>query len=226
MDFSNVVKQVEQFIFELFMWVIFFPSTLIRVLFRPTRMLAYVAQQLEVHPDEAFASAIRPPLFLFLCIAIGSVIAPVGPEQAAVLNQTQTGQWLTASWLNLLAFRTLGYSLFALAGALIFDLITPGSVTRDTLRLPFYQQCYICGPFALAFSPTLVRMNTEDEITIAVLFFLVLLLQLWLLVVQTLFFRRLVGTSRFKSGLLALAVLVIGNGGLVSLPFVAELVMQ
>ena len=84
MDFSAVVKQIEQFIFELLMWVIFYPYTLVRVVFRPTRMLGYVSREIVADPDTAFASAIRPPLFLFLCIAVGSVIAPIGAIFATV----------------------------------------------------------------------------------------------------------------------------------------------
>ena len=219
MDFSEVVKQIEQFIFELLMWVIFYPYTLVRVMFRPIRMLAYVGREIVAEPDLAFGSAIRPPLFLFLCIAIGSIISPIGPEQAAILGQTELGQWLTQSWVNLLAFRTLGYSTFALAGALIYDWITPGSITRDTLKLPFYQQCYICGPFALAFSPTLVRLDSAPEI----LGPLALAMQLWLWVVQVLFFRRLVGAGWIKSTLLGLAVVVIGNVALVSATLLGDL---
>jgi hypothetical protein len=217
MDFSAVVKQIEQFIFELLMWVIFYPYTLVRILLRPTPMLRYVSREIAADPDTAFGSAIRPPLFLFLCIAIGSIIAPIAPEQAKALASTEAGRFLTASWVNLLAFRTLGYSVFALAGALIFDLITPGEVTRNSLKLPFYQQCYVCGPFALGFSPTLVRLDSGEEL----LLILILALELWLLLVQTLFFRRLVDTGRFKSFLLASAVLVIGNGALITIPLVA-----
>lgn len=221
MNFSEVVKQIEQFIFELLMWVIFYPYTLVRVLFRPTKMLRYVGEEITADPDTAFGNAIRPPLFLFLCIAIGSVIAPIGAEQAKVLAQNEVGRLLNASWINLLAFRTLGFSAFALAGALIIDLITPGTVTRNSLKLPFYQQCYVCGPFALGFSPTLVRLDTGTE----VLLLLLLAFEIWLLVVQTLFFRRMAGTGRIKSALLASAVLLIGNVSLVAIPVIANAVM-
>ncbi len=217
MDFSAIVKQIEQFIFELLMWVIFYPYTLIRVIFRPTRMLRYVTSQISADPDEAFGSAIRPPLFLFLCIALGSVIAPIAAEQSEALAATEAGRWLTASWVNLLAFRTLGYSVFALTGALLFDLITPNEVTRSSLKLPFYQQCYVCGPFALGFSPALVRLDSGEEMLLLVL----LALQIWLVAVQTLFFRRMAGTGRFTSFLLASAVVFIGNASLVAIPLIA-----
>ena len=222
MDFSNIVKQVEQFIYELLMWVIFYPYTLVRVIFRPTPMMTYVRGEVDADPDRAFASAIRPPVFLFLSIAIGSMVAPIGIEQAQTLAQTELGTWLTASWVNLLVFRTLGYSVFALTGALLYDWLTPGTITRDTLRSPFYQQCYICGPFALAYSPTLVRLASAAE----VLIFVAIALQLWLLFAQTLFFRRLVGTGRFKSFLLALVVLIVGNATLVAATVFGDVVMN
>lgn len=221
MDFSAVVKQIEQFIFELLMWVIFYPYTLLRVVFRPTRMLNYVSRELAADPDTAFGSAIRPPLFLFLCIAIGSLIAPIAAEQARALEESGAGRLLTASWTNLLAFRTLGFSVFALTGALIFDLITPGEVTRNSLTLPFYQQCYICGPFTLGFSPALVRLDTGREELLLVL----LALELWLLFVQTLFFRRLVETGWLKSFFLASAVLIVGNAALVAIPLLVRAIV-
>ena len=221
MDFSEVVRQIEQFIYELFMWVIFYPATLFRVVFRPSRMMDYVRGELMISPDVAFGSAIRPPLFLFLSIAIGSIIAPISAAQTLAFSEDAFGRWLTASWFNLLMFRTLGFSVYALVGALLFDWITPGSITRDTLKLPFYQQCYIVGPFALVLSPTLVRLDSGN----GALLFVILALQLWLYVGQVLFFRRLAAAGWVKAMLLAGVVLLVGNLNLVLATLMASAFM-
>lgn len=218
MDFSNVIKQIEQFIFELLMWVIFYPYTLLRIMFRPIKTLNYVAREIRVDPDIAFGNAIRPPLFLCFCIAIGSVISPLGAEQAAELAQTDVGAWITKSWVNLLALRTLGFAIFALAGALVYDWVTPGAVTRETLKLPFYQQCYICGPFALGFSPALVRFEAAPEAILPLL----LALEFWLIAMQTLFFRRLAVAGWVMSFLMGAGVVIFGNAALVIVPTIAE----
>ncbi|UDF33079.1 UNVERIFIED_ORG: hypothetical protein LHK14_25310 (plasmid) [Roseateles sp. XES5] len=211
MDVFNFAKSVEQGIYDVMMWVFFYPFSLLRMVFRPARTLAFVERESRADTEAAFASAMRPALLLFLSIAIGSIVAPFTPEQAKELSQSHIGKLLVDSWFTLLVYRMILFSLFALAGAIFYDLLTPGAVTRETLRIPFQQQCYACAPFALVMSPLLVRMH--PGLTATHLGIIAVVLG-WFLTVQFLFFRSFLKKNVFACSGLALAVFFTGWAGM------------
>ncbi|URK88384.1 hypothetical protein LP421_14130 [Rhizobium sp. RCAM05350] len=137
MDVFNIAKSIEKFIFELLMWLIFYPYTLFRVIFQPNSMMEYARHETARDEAVSFESGMKPAIFLFLSIVIAAYIAPVHKEELAAMNSTQAGQYITASWVNLLFFRMLIYSIFPIVAALIYDLATPGQVTRKSLQIPF-----------------------------------------------------------------------------------------
>lgn len=211
MDFNNFAKSVEEGIYDVMMWILFYPLSLLRIIVFPVSTLRYVEEQSRADPSTAFSDAMRPALLLFLSIAIGALLVPINAQEAAVLQQTRLGKVLVESWFALLIFRMVVYSIFALAGAVIYDLLTPGKVTRETLRTPFNQQCYICAPFALTFSALLVQLTRgESDFYIGML----LTVLIWFVAMQFLFFRRFMKRNIFACLLLALAVLLIGAVGL------------
>lgn len=66
MDFVGAMKTIEQFVYELISWVLFYPLTMLRVLIRPMQMTDYVLIESGKDEKEAFSTAIRPTLFLLL----------------------------------------------------------------------------------------------------------------------------------------------------------------
>lgn len=180
MDFVGAMKTIEQFVYELMSWVLFYPLTMLRVLIRPMQMTDYVLIESGKDEKEAFSTAMRPTLFLLLSLAIGAVLVPFTPEEAAALSHSRIGKAVTESIVALIFMRMVVFTFFPIAGALIFDIFTPGEPSRETLRLPFAQQCYILAPFALIVSPCLVLMGRGNEW--AAVFFLIALA--WLAVAQ------------------------------------------
>ena len=120
--------------------------------------------------------------------------------------------------MNLLFFRMVIYSLFPITAALIYDLITPGQVTRRTLQVPFNQQCYICAPFTLVTSASLVLFShTQNTLYLGAL----ILAQIWLFGSNYLFFRGELGRSPVACALISLFVLVISWAGLTAITVLA-----
>lgn len=186
MDFLGAMKAIEQFAYELMSWVLFFPLTIYRVIVKPARMLDYVAQESEKAEQDAFASAMRPTLFLLLALTIGVLAVPFTPDEAATVAGSRIGKAITESWVTLVLFRMIIFTAFPIAGALIHDIFTPGEVDRNTLKKPFSQQCYIMAPFALVTSPSLTLASRGDlwaglSLIVAVV---------WLIAVEILFFRK------------------------------------
>lgn len=209
MDVFNVPRTVEQGIYDVMMWVFFYPYTLLRMVLRPAKMLAYVEEQSKAEEERAFASAMRPALLLFLSIAIGSLLAPLPAEAIAYVKQFTLGKVIGDTWFGLLIWRMMVYSFFALVGALLFDLLTPGEITRDTLRLPFNQQCYICAPFSLLMVPLLVNDFFKPHPIYNWLFTAGVA---WFLLAQFLFYRRFLAARITLCMVLAATVFLVGYG--------------
>ncbi|KQV43709.1 MULTISPECIES: hypothetical protein [unclassified Rhizobium] len=209
MDVFNIGKSIEKLIFELLMWLIFYPYTLLRVIFQPNHMMAYARAETLRDENVSFDSGMKPSIFLFLSIVIAAFIAPVSQAELASAGQTATGQYISASWLNLIFFRVVIYSIFPITSALIYDLITPGPVTRLSLQIPFNQQCYISAPFAMITSLTMVMISHTENLTVVALLFAA---QCWLLLSNYFFFRSQGQQSRLKSAGLSFGSFVLAWG--------------
>lgn len=206
MDVFNIAKSIEKFIFELLMWLIFYPYTLFRVIFQPGYMLEYARQETVRDEDISFDSGMKPSIFLFLSIVIAAFFAPLAPADLATIKGSQTGQYVTQSWINLLFFRMAVFSIFPITFALIYDLITPGQVTRNSLKVPFNQQCYICAPFTLVTSLSFILYPHTGNIA----YLLALIAaQIWLLVSNFFFFKGQVGKSNGASAALTVTAFII-----------------
>jgi hypothetical protein len=207
MDIFNFSKIVEQGIYDVMMWILFYPLTLVRVLFAPRSTLAYVRSQQSLDIKDAFATAMRPALFLFITICITSFISPIDNTQIGQYERSEIGKLLLESFAPYLVFNTVIYSLLPLTGAVLVDLLTPGTVTRSSLRLPFEQQCYIASPFALLLVGLLFLLKGQNPIVEGLL---VLALLVWFLLAQYFFFRDNSKLSALVCALLSIATVAIG----------------
>lgn len=212
MDFVGAMKAIEQFAYELMSWVLFYPLTIARVVFRPAAMMDYVVTESAKDETDGFSTAMRPTLFLVLSLSIGAMLVPFSPQEIAALSQGRIGKAITESWVALIFSRTVLFTFFPIAGALIYDIFTPGDVARETLRLPFAQQCYILAPFALIVSPCMVLMGRGSEA--ATVAFVIALA--WLAVAQFLFFRRQAKFRRLPSVAAAFGVIFAGFASMIA----------
>jgi len=70
MDFLKLLRSLEEFLYELCTWFLFFPRTLYRVIVHPRRMAQYVNTELTQKLDNQFDDAISPPMFLMLAVLV------------------------------------------------------------------------------------------------------------------------------------------------------------
>ena len=213
MGLFNFAKALEQGLYDVMMWIFFYPYTLLRMLIFPSSTMRYVREESSRDPNVAFASAMQPAIFMFISIAIGAMVAPLNAGQLAQIEQSEMGQIVAGSWFALLLWRMVTFSFFALVGAALADLLTPGRITRETMRGPFHQQCYICSPLALIASPSLVEMASGIGSMTLVPFAAI---AIWFVVCQFLFFRQFAGKPILTAAGLAIAVPIIGTVGIVA----------
>lgn len=209
MDFLKILKSFEEFVYEALIWFILLPRTLARIILHPRRMAAYAASELTRTCEERFSDAISPPLLLILCVLIAHFI-DLGIRERAPDMSDSLASVILASEQNLLLYRTIAFGVWALAGAAYFLLMTGVPINRESLRIPFYEQCYLVSPFALLLSVSASLMLTEAY-GVEVAACLAMSAFLWLWLVQIDWIRKKATLSPWRGVTAATIIVLIGS---------------
>lgn len=204
MDFLKIIQSLEEFLYEAITWIIFYPRTLASVVRHPVRALHYAREELSEAPAGRYTETLSPPLFLMLSLALAH-----GVELAARLNMPAEAAGLMGglfrSQQNLLIFRSLLYAIFPLAFAVEHLKLSGQALDRDTLRAPFYAQCYPASVFALMVSAAGImaqmprggwRLTGLGVVIVAIG---------WYLAVQLIWFRQMAPERPVKATVAVLA---------------------
>ena len=221
MDIFKLSKSLDELIFDILMWVIFYPYTLVRVLIWPGYMIGYAAEELrkDTEKSDLFDRGLSPPVFLFLSIVIAWMIAPDAPVSAQ--SQSAIAGIINGSVMSLLTYRLALYCVFPFAGALIFEWRTPGSISHHSFRLPFYQQAYLCAPLAIVFSiTTVVATRIRDTDVLAFTALALIAIVVWYYWSQVVFFRRTMDSSWPAAAFWGLLSVCLGISFLIGLDFI------
>jgi hypothetical protein len=158
MDFLKILRSLEALLYEVMSWLIFYPRTMWRVIAHPLRMMRYSEVEQTEAPEQQYGDTLSPPLFLLLSILITHGIE-VAMHERLVLHGL-AGE-LVQSHEYLLILRTIAFSIVPLmfASALLRGLGKP--IDRTKLRAPFFSQCYLAAPFALAIGLSSVALRSS-----------------------------------------------------------------
>lgn len=190
MIFLQFFRQLDDLLYEVMSWGVFYPVTLARVLRHPVGMMDYADSELTDAPERQYPDVLSPPLFLLLSVLLAHGIElavfggapPIAPTNGiAQLLQTDT---------NLILFRLVCFATFPLVTATALLKARGIRINRSSLKTPFYAQCYAAGAFALLFSlsATLIRLHWTG--TMAAGAAIVVLAIPTYLAVQTMWFRQ------------------------------------
>lgn len=146
MDFMRLLKSVEELLYELVTWILFYPLTLWRCVRRPVAMMKYAERELGDEGEEQYDDALSPPIFLLITLFLAHLLelGLAVPAQASLPAFLQDDK-------NLLLYRAVAYSLFPLLLALLDVRHRGVKLTRQLLRPSFYSQSYVAAPFVLSF---------------------------------------------------------------------------
>lgn len=149
MDFIRILRSLEEFLYEVMTWLVFYPRTLLRSAFRPIGILEYSRAELRKPEEEQFQDSLSAPLFLMLSLVISHAIElAIGHPMPKV---SQAGERLFASYQNLVILRSVMFAAFPLMFALQQVKDSKQPLTRQTLRGPFFGECYPASVFCLTF---------------------------------------------------------------------------
>ncbi len=140
----KLLKSLEELLYELVSWLVFYPITIWRTLSRPLEMMRYADVELADQPEDQYDDTLSPPLFLLITLLIGQAISITLPS---VYDRASLPKLLSSD-ANLLIARGVIFSVFPLIMAVTLLRHRRVKLNRNTLRPPFYSQCYVAAPFA------------------------------------------------------------------------------
>jgi hypothetical protein len=163
----QIIRSIENLLYEIMTWLVFYPRTLWQTIRHPLRMSEYSELEQSDAPEEQYTDMLSPPLFLLLSILITHGLelgfgAAESPPKGAI------GRILYGSEETLLLTRAVVFSIYPLTYAVALVARSNRPLDRTTLRAPFYSQCYVAGLFALLISAAgLLAKTARYEVQIA-----------------------------------------------------------
>jgi hypothetical protein len=186
MDFMRLLQSLEELLYELVSWIVFYPVTLWRILRRPQEMMRYADSELGDTLEERYKDTLSPPLFLLLTLLLSHALelALIAHRDDGLLPEAMRND------TNLLLFRAFLFGIFPLLMAVRLLLRSGKPLDRDTLKPPFYSQCYVAAPFAFGLSGGLNIARAGHHEMIVLGSVIVALSLLWYFIVEVRWFRR------------------------------------
>lgn len=148
MEFMKWLSSLDELLYEVMSWLVFYPLTLWRAVSRPLYMMGYADRQLELPEDERYADALSPPLFLTLSLLLVHGVSVAFGEVDSLVASRRGLSALVDDQLSALAVRVLAFALFPLVMAVRTVRRRGAAVDRRSLRWPFYAHCYPGTVFA------------------------------------------------------------------------------
>ena len=182
MIFFHILKSLDELLYELMTWLIFYPVTLWRSVRHPLRTMDYARAELRKKTSEQFRSTLRPPIFLLVTLVLAHIVElqAVG-DSSLIYRHVGLADYINDD-TTLIIFRIIAFALFPVIMATIETALEGHPVNRGTLQQPFYAQCFLAAPFALALSlaSTAIRYSNASLQTAGVLLvFIACFLYVW-----------------------------------------------
>ncbi|WP_156256474.1 hypothetical protein [Sandarakinorhabdus oryzae] len=148
MDFIGIIRSLEELLYEVMGWLIFYPRTLWRILIRPDAATRYSEDEQGDSPADRYADSLSPPLLLMITLVLTHALG-IGIGMEAPKASGGLGDAVVKSPQNLLMMRAMIFAIIPLVIAGLSLNKRGIAIDRQTLRMPFYSQCFLLTPFAL-----------------------------------------------------------------------------
>lgn len=163
MNFVQWLNSLDELLYELMSWLVFFPVTLWQIITRPLATMRYAENQLALEQEQQYRGTVSPPIMLILATLLGQAIGLALGDANRIVASHRGLANLVNDNTTLLLLRIILYATFALAMAARKVQRSSVPLDRDTLKAPFYAQCYITAPFALLLSVGGLGLGKADE---------------------------------------------------------------
>ena len=199
MIFVQFLKSLDELLYEIVTWLIFFPITLWRVIRGPWDTMDYADDELADAEDEQYTDTLSPPIFLLIALLLSHAIELQLFGQSSLIASNRGLARLITDDTSLLLMRLLFFSIFPLVMSVRLLRKRKLKLTRNSLRLPFYAQCYPTAIFALTLGiGTLMLQMHRGTIVTVVGAIVALGAFVWFGTVQAGWFRRKLKISHLR----------------------------
>jgi hypothetical protein len=210
MNFMQLLQSLDELLFAVMSWLVFFPITLWRTITRPLRMMEYASSELHDRPAKQYEDTLSPPLFLLLVLLLSHAagLAIGEGENAIVARRTGLAAFIDSD-SKLLVLRMILFSVIPLMLAVSLLVGQRQPVTRERLKPPFYAQCYPAGAFALTIAIGGMLVEAHGAYLVAGLAVILVALVAYF-AVQVAWFRRHLQRGAFVSAAFASVSIAVG----------------
>jgi hypothetical protein len=149
MDFMKWLNSLDELLYEVMSWLLFFPLTLRRAIFAPIGIMEDIVREAALPEDEQYAAIVSPPLFLALALLLTHAVATAMGQTDTIIANHHGLAGLVNDNASALVLRMVVFAAFPLFLAARLVRRRRLRLDRSTLQQPFYAQCYPAAVFAL-----------------------------------------------------------------------------
>jgi hypothetical protein len=189
MNVLTILRSVEELLYEVISWLLFYPLTLWKTLRRPLTTMEYSDREQRDKPEKQYLETLSPPLFLVLSILLAHAVE-IGVGLGEGEARSVLGRFLLQNEQMLLGFRALIFSLPGLIFAWLALKLNRKRIDRESLRAPFFAQCYLSGTTAILTSLGSSGIRYPSEAATLAGLFVILAITVWYLTVQWRWLRQ------------------------------------
>ena len=140
----KLLKSLEELLYEVVSWLLFYPLTMLRSVVKPLIMMRYADIELADRQQDQYEDSLSPPLFLLITLLLSQGLSGLIPS----IYDPSEGARELGSGSNLLMARAIIFGIYPLCMAVMLLRSKSIRITRNSLRKPFFSQCYVAAPFA------------------------------------------------------------------------------
>lgn len=217
MDFVGILHSLEDALYEVVMWVVLLPKTLVKVLLYPGWVQPYVTAEWKKDPGKRFEGFVSPMIFWFILGILPYAVWNPNLNGRSAQHVSFAEPVQTTFLLN--AFLLV---IFPTYYAILLQRLNGEPIERSAVKRLFYIQCYVHTPIALFGLPlTLLAWAYLSEslanvpvsaisVNPNLLLVYLGLMGVWVVLVESLILRAELGTSTRRALGLSLGYSLVG----------------
>lgn len=207
MGFLQILRSLEDLLYQVMTWLVFYPRTMWQVIRHPVVMIDYSDKEQADTPDQQYTDTLSPPLFLLLTILLSHAIE-LSFETRIDTPAAGVRKLLTNSEESLLLLRAVLFSIYPLVFAVGLLKRSEKPLDTITLRAPFFSQCYLGALYALLISLSTIVGRAGFDHAQWVGAGIGLATTIWFVSIQTLWFAEHLKLTRYRASGVAILTFI------------------
>lgn len=216
MKITDVLKVTEELLYQLLLWIVLVPKTLIRVIREPAWPAEYVAAEHEKPTEERFDDYMPPILFLVVVGIIPNIIAnvywPTTPYTDFFTNRNIVSEATSLNTeLRILLYGAI-WMLMPMCFSIVQHLNMRKQITKAAFRPTFEMHCMKVAPIALVFLVRfffLLNLDIQAKDLFWLNILTIFIAFSWLLYSDIALSRMIFGVGWGKAALLAIIAIIL-----------------